>query len=484
MNVGIEAIGLYVPRGRLAVSELRRHWPGVPTPGGIRTVSVAGYDEDIITMGIESAELALGSIAASPESIDLLVVATCSSPYMEHSAAAEVARGLGLARSVNFIDLAGSTLGGATALITAYNAVRCGASRRALVVASERRRGAPGTAVEALGSGSIGVIVSEGAPSTIGSFASVRHGVPTRWRPEGSLVLRNYDDARYELVEQIQPAVAGVLKELAYAKSTFLAVGPLDVRSRAALRHAMKVESDADTFDFAGTGDLGAAGPLFDLAEIIANQDSASIACVSVESGSGASGFALQVHGTVPISRFEPTPIAVDYVGYLQRFGALEGPTPPAPIVPYAATPGASRSDLEGSLVGDRCAACGSLNIPPRRLCVECGGVSLTRERVTHFGTIVTYNVQHVVAVFPEPSPVAVGVILLQGEKASRGGQVSAMFTDSNLEELEIGQPVELVYRRIGVDDGLVKYGWKVRTMVPAAGDSRDPLAKRTGALE
>lgn len=476
-------MGLYVPKGRLSVAELRQHWPGVPTPGGVRTISVPGFDEDIVTMGIEAAMVALETAGLPAESIDLLIVATCSSPYIEHSAAAEVARALGLPTSVNFIDLAGSTLGGVTALVTACNAVRSGTSTRALVVASERRRGAPGTAVEALGSGAIAAVISEDAPSTLGSNASIRHGVPTRWRSESSAVLRNYDDSRYELVEQIQPAVTGVLEALADSPTGYLAIGPLDVRSRTAIRRTLKVEIDVDAYDFSETGDLGAAGPLFDLAEIVAKQTVASIACVGVEPGSGASGLVLEVHGAVPVSRHQPEPVAVSYVEYLQRFGALEGPVPPSPIVPYASTPGASRSDLEGSLAGDRCDACGTLNIPPRRLCVECGSLKFTRERVTRFGTIVTYNVQHVVAISPEPSPVAVGVIRLQDEKASRGGQVSAMFSDSNLEELRIGHPVELIYRRIGLDDGLVKYGWKARTLTTAAVDEPrgDPSNQESG---
>lgn len=162
-----------------------------------------------------------------------------------------------------------------------------------------------------------------------------------------------------------------------------------------------------------------------------------------------------------------PAEVSIDYVGYLQRFGVVEGPEPPPPIVPHAATPGAFRDDGEGSLAGGRCVTCRSLNVPPRRRCIDCGGTSLVSERAPRRGSIVTYNVQHVVAVHPEPSPVAVGVVRLTGEEGARGGQVSAMVCDSDLELLHVGSPVELVYRRLGADDGLVKYGWKVRVVQP-----------------
>lgn len=471
MRVGVEALGVYVPPGRLATAELRQFWPGVGTPGGVRSVSVAGFDEDIVTMGVEAAQLALDGLGGTVASIDLLAVATCSSPYVEHSAAAEIARGLGVPAGAALLDLAGSTLGGVSALQAAWDAVETGRASRALVIASERRRGAPGTAVEALGAGAVALLIGADAPSTLIGRASYRHGVPTRWRSENSPVLHAYDDTRYELVEQIQPSVAGVLAGLNGADSTLLALGPLDVRSRTTLLRLSKAANDEGAFDFSGTGDLGCAGPLVDLAEFVATNHDSLIACVGIEPGSGAAGLTLRTEGVVPVFRRSTRTVPVTYVEYLQRFGALEGPTPPSPIVPYAATPGAARSDIEGSLVGDRCEACGALNVPPRRFCVDCGGTRFTRQPLSREGTVVTFNVQHVVAISPEPSPVAVGVIRLKGEPATRAGQVSAMFCDSDLDELSIGQEAELVYRRIGIDDGLVKYGWKARTVPRTGGD-------------
>jgi hydroxymethylglutaryl-CoA synthase len=461
MAAGVEAIAIYVPPGRLAITELRGHWPGVAAPGGVRSVAVAGYDEDIVTMGAEAAEAVLASVEAMISTVDLLVVATCSSPYGEHSAAAEVARALGLPRAAALVDIAGSTLGGITAILTARDAVRAGSATRALVVVSERRRGSPGSAVEALGAGAIAMLIAEGAVGPIGSVASYRHGVPTRWRPENAATLRNYDDSRYELMGQVEPAVAEVLSSLRGDEPAHLAIGPLDVRSRATLVRSFKFPDDA-SFDFSTIGDLGAAGPLFDLAGQVANSAARTIACVGVETGSGAVGFTISLSSAIPVVHHQPATTPISYVEYLQRFGAIEGPTPPSPIVPYAATPGAAR---DGSLVGARCDSCGSLNVPPRRLCIDCGASRLSIERAPRFGEVVTFNLQHMVAVHPEPSPVAVGVVRLKGENGVRGGKISAMFCDSPLDALSVGQAVELVYRRLGADDGLVKYGWKVRVV-------------------
>jgi uncharacterized OB-fold protein len=223
--------------------------------------------------------------------------------------------------------------------------------------------------------------------------------------------------------------------------------------------------SDVTLFDFSSSGDLGSAGALFDLASYLEVPSDEPLVCVGVEVGSGAQGCVVSRTRGVAVVAQSGTPTTISYVEYLQRFGVLAAPAPPTPIVPWSATPGAARDDLEGSLSGSRCSNCGSLNVPPRRICSDCRSTEFTLERAPRRGHVVTYSVQHVVAVHPEPTPVAVGVIRFEGEGGERGGQVSGMFCDSDLTALHVGQLVELVYRRIGLDDGLVKYGWKFRVV-------------------
>jgi uncharacterized OB-fold protein len=172
---------------------------------------------------------------------------------------------------------------------------------------------------------------------------------------------------------------------------------------------------------------------------------------------------ALTVHARVPVSNRRPAPVPVSYVEFLRRGGVLAGPAPPEPIVPWPATPAALRDDVAGVLVGAQCRSCGSVNIPPRLICVDCGGDRLEIRPLPRQGRVVTYNHQHVVALHPEPAPVSVGVARLAGLEGERGGQVSAMFCDSDLDAVRVGAGIELVYRRLGVEDGLVKYGWKMR---------------------
>ncbi|HVX21027.1 MAG TPA: OB-fold domain-containing protein [Acidimicrobiales bacterium] len=472
MTAALRGVATYVPSGRLAVRELRRHWPAPGAPGGVRTVSVPAADEDVVTLAVQVADDVLGATGTDPDDVDLVVVASCTAPYAEHSSAAEVARAAGVARSARLVDLGGSTLGGVAGTALAADAVMAGTARVALVVAADQRRGATGTALEALGTGAAAVVVGPDGPVAVVGTAAWRHGVPTRWRPAASPVVLGYDDGRYEAVGQVGPAVRQVSAALAMADPAFVALGPVDARAAALVARAAGVEAPLGVAEVADVGDLGTAAPLVSLAESLEAAAAVGRAgvCVAVEPGSGAHGLALRVAAPLPAVRRRPAAVEVDYVGYLQRHGAVGSPAPPDPVVPHAATPAAARDDLVGSLVAGRCPACRGLNLPVRQRCAECGTSGLVPERAPRRGRVVTFNDQYVVAVHPEPAPVAVGVVRVAGDDGTRTGQVSVMFCDAPAGSLRIGAEVELVYRRMGVEGGLVKYGWKAR---PVEGGAR-----------
>lgn len=454
------AIATYAPRGRLAAADVRSHWPAAGGPAGVRSVAVPDVDEDVTTMAVQVLDDLLHE---SPDTVvDAVLVATCSSPYAEHSAASEVVRALDLPRSTAVVDLAGSVRGGVTGLALAAGAVESGRWRTVAVVAADARRGELGSGVEVLGAGAAAVLVSSEGGVAVGSLATERHGVPTRWRPNGATALRSYDDTRYERDELVVPAVRAAVAGTGGASPVFLAGGYTDARSPSVIGAACGIESDVGDDGVAELGDLGTAGPLFSLAHCLERADPGTSGVVfAAEPGAGADALSLSIEVLIPIVTRRPAATAVDYVGYLQRTGVL-ATSGLEPIVPWAATPGAYRDDLLGALVGAECTRCGSVSIPPRPLCIDCGGDSLELRRVPRRGQVVTHNRQHVVAVSPEPAPVSVGVARLDGLAGERGGQVSAMFCDADA-EIRVGAAVELVYRRLGVDDGLVKYGWKLR---------------------
>lgn len=470
-TVGITATGSYVPPWRVPAKAIARHWPAGGRAPGVTTASVAGYDEDVVTMGVEAARAALDAAGLDAAAVDALVFATCSSPYAEHGAGAEAAKPLALRRDTTVVELAGSTRGGVQGLRIACAMVAAGDAERVLVIAADDRRGEPGTALEqSFGAGAVALLVgADDVAVAVEGWASHRSGVATRWRPDGETTVRVFEDARFERQYGVLEPVAAAAAALADRADDirFVAIGHPDGALARPLRRALKLDDHVDLADDIPrtVGDLGAAAALQSLHEVCARAEvGAGGFVVGVEPGSGADVALLRVVAPVPAAGAAPAATEIDYVDFLQRKGALRGPGLNEPVVPWAATPAAHRDEpFTAELTALVCDACGSMNFPARRICIDCGATAFHPEPMPRTGRVVTYNQQYVVAVSPEPVPVSVGVVRLDGAGGNRGGQVSAMFTDSPAESIVIDAPVELVYRRVGLEYGLVKYGWKFR---------------------
>lgn len=429
-------------------------------PPGVASAAVPDLDEDVVSMAVEVGRSALADAQVDIADVDGLLFVTCSSPYSEHGAATEVARGLGLPRTAQVTDLAGDARGVVGALRIAADAVAVGRANSVLVIAADRRRGRTGTSTEVLGAGAAAAVIRQGG-AVIGAMTSYRHGVPTRWRSDGSLEVQAYDDPRYERDQQVLPP----LHEVISGAPAFLALDVRDARSGRVFAKALGcMDADLGDDDVSEVGDVGSAASLFTLARCLGRRPAERGVLIASSPGSGADGLVIEP-GPVAVTHCRPPRRDVDYVTYLRAHGLLLPPAPPEPIVPWAATPGAARDDRFGALSAARCRTCGSLSIPASRRCVDCRSADLEPAPVPRVGSIVTHNVQHAVAVHPESAPVAVGVARFAGSEGTRGGQVSAMFVEGGLDRLHVGAPVELVYRRLGCDDGLVKYGWKFRLM-------------------
>jgi len=119
------------------------------------------------------------------------------------------------------------------------------------------------------------------------------------------------------------------------------------------------------------------------------------------------------------------------------------------------------------ALVGEVCDECGKKIFPPRDVCPYC-----TREAQTPFqfsgrGEVFSHTtVYNPPAGYEEFAPYTVALIKLE-----EGPLVTAQLTDVAPEEVAIGQPVEMVTRKIREDgpDGLIVYGYKFRPRLQAA---------------
>ena len=134
------AYGTYVPRHRLARSDIAAAL-GAPAGKGSRTV--AGYDEDTTSMGVEAARVALNALpdGVSP---NLVAFATTAPAYVDKTNANGLHAALALEESIPAFDMVGAVRSGVAALWMAQAA-------GGLAVLSDVRTGLPGGADEATG---------------------------------------------------------------------------------------------------------------------------------------------------------------------------------------------------------------------------------------------------------------------------------------------------------------------------------------------
>ncbi len=113
------------------------------------------------------------------------------------------------------------------------------------------------------------------------------------------------------------------------------------------------------------------------------------------------------------------------------------------------------------ALVGEVCDACGKKIFPPRDVCPDCAMEAQTHYRFSGRGEIYSHTtVHHPPAGFEEYAPYTMALVKLE-----EGPLVTAQLTDMDPEEVEIGQKVEMVTRKIREDgpDGVITYGYKFR---------------------
>ena len=106
-----------------------------------------------------------------------------------------------------------------------------------------------------------------------------------------------------------------------------------------------------------------------------------------------------------------------------------------------------------------KCTKCGKIFFPPRLICNECKSREFENVTLNTEGEVVTYTVIHVAPTgFEDQTPYAVGLV-----KLIDGVTITTQIADCPEEDLKIGMPVKLEFRRISEDceAAIIKYGYK-----------------------
>ena len=154
---GISAFATCIPRYRLPREVIAAQWGTRAMPG---ERSVAGFDEDALTLAVDASLCALPGPTGAD--LDGVLFASTTSPYREKLVATTLATVLALPSSVRTMDFGDSLRAASNALFTAFDLVATGRNRRVLVAAGELRPATPDSHDEqAAGDAGAAVVVGE-----------------------------------------------------------------------------------------------------------------------------------------------------------------------------------------------------------------------------------------------------------------------------------------------------------------------------------
>ncbi|MFP6607858.1 MAG: 3-hydroxy-3-methylglutaryl CoA synthase, partial [Myxococcota bacterium] len=238
--IGISSYGAYVPRTRLPLAMIAGH----PAKDGGPEKAVAWNDEDSVTMAVTAGVSCLEGLDRAV--VDAVLFASTTYAFGEKQASALIARALDLRREVRTADYSGSLRAGSSALRAAFDAVTAGSARNVLVIASDSRMAAPGSALETnFGDGAAAFLVSDtGAVATLEGSHAVADEIVDVWRSEGDPFVHSWED-RFVIQEGYTPriteAVGGLLEATGSKLEDFtkLALYAPDARSHRTVARAI-----------------------------------------------------------------------------------------------------------------------------------------------------------------------------------------------------------------------------------------------------
>jgi 3-hydroxy-3-methylglutaryl CoA synthase/uncharacterized OB-fold protein len=464
--VGILSYGVYLPYWRLQRSAIAA---ALGTGGGKGTRSVASYDEDTTSMGVEAARLALRN-APSGGDPSIVAFATTAPAYLDKTNANAIHAALALPSSAGAVDAIGSVRSAAAAVMVAD-------ARHGLAVLSDIRTGLPGGADEAGGGdAAVALLFGDGpdvVAETIGG-AEITAEFVDRWRVPGEDHSKQWEErfGEHAYLPLVDQSVADALKAtgLTITEIDHVIVTGLHTRAVAAARRTIGARPDAVVADLTDVvGNTGVAHAALMLADVLDRAEpNQTIAVITL--ADGCSTWLLRTTDAVvrrrPAQtvrdRIAATRDDLSYASFLTWRGQIRREPPRRPEPDRPAGPPSLRSNAwKYGLFGSRDEA-GFVHLPPARVSMESGAIDrMEAVRMADVpATIATFTVDRLA--YSLSPPVVAAIIDFDG-----GGRFQCELTDVDPASVTIGDRVEMTFRRLYTQDGIHNYFWKAR---PVAG--------------
>ena len=465
MAIGITSYGAYVP--------LHRMGPGTNGWTSRGEKAVANFDEDSLTMGVAAANNCLSNF--SREDIGALYFASTTPPYREKSNASIVAAASDLPSDIFAMDFADSLRAGTNALKAAIDAISAGSTKQALVVTSDLRVPQPRSELEAIcGDGAAALLI--GNSNVIAEFEdcySVSQEILDIWKAESDTFIRTWEDrfiAEEGYLKLLPQAISKLmdkhnLKANDFAKVVLYAP---DARRHQEMARKLGFDLKSQLQDplFGKVGNTGAA---FAVMMLVAALEEAKPGdrILLANYGNGADAFIFRTTEEMENikgkkrgikSYLDSKKLLPDYETYLTWRGLLDKAPPVRRPAFRTPSPAAMLREVGKNLRfhGTKCKQCGYPQYPPQRICTRCHArdnfedYSFADKRATVF----TYTLDSLAPTLDPP--MVVSVINFEG-----GGRTFSIMTDRNINEIKMGMPVEMTFRKFYTSEGIHNYYWK-----------------------
>jgi len=476
--IGVTSYGGYIPRLRLNRMSMFQSM-GWLAPAIIMVAqgerSFCNWDEDSLTMAVAASQDCLQGI--NKKAVDAIYLCSTTLPFADRLNAGVVKTALNLNDKIIAQDLTSSLKAGTTGLITALSTVGHGDARQVLVTASDKREAKAAYLYEMwFGDGAASVLV--GDTDVIAEFKgsySVSCDFVDHFRGDKNKYDYMWEErwVRDEGYSKIVPeAVAGLFNKLSISmedvdKLVFPCFFKAEHR-KIAKKLGAGTEKLADNLHEV-CGETGAAHPLVMLVQAL-EQAKPGDRILLAGFGQGCDALYFEVNENIRqlqkrsgiTGSLENKKVIDNYPKFLKFRDLIqtemgiraEFPSQTAMTVLWR-----KRHMILG-MVGGKCTECGTPQFPKMDICVNpaCRG-NYTQEdyEFAEVPAMVKSFTGDLLAVSVDP-PAIYGMVQFEG-----GGRFMADFTDCELQDVRVGQPVKLSFRKRLTDKerGFTGYFWK-----------------------
>lgn len=467
---GITSFGAYLPFYRLNRDELARAWE---TRMGAGQKAVACYDEDSVTMAVAAGLDCLKGF--DTKKVEGLFMATTTSPYREKQSAAIVATAIDCPRQAVNADITNSLRSGTIAMNLAMDGVASGRAKNIMVTASDCRLGAArGDFESLLGDGGAALLFGDSdVVAKVSERYSVSNEILDVWKADKDSYLRSWED-RFVITQgynkTVSEAVKGLLAKCKLAPKDFARVilYPPDTRSHSALAKTLGFDPKTQLQD-ALIQTVGHTGTAASLIMLVAALEEAKPGdkLLFASYGDGSDAFLIEVTENINKVRdgrglkkyLQSKSMPINYERYLLWRGQIQV-EPPRRLEPLIPSPSALHREQKEILAfyGQKCRRCGTVQYPAQRICVEC----LARGEFDEYklsdkkAMVVTFSKEQATATLEQPKIMC--VIDFEG-----GGRTQTELTDRDPDEVKVGLPVQMTFRKLQDLKGINHYFWKCK---------------------